>query len=667
MKKSKLLFGAMALMTMGLASCSSDDIAAPGNETIEKDQTSYLSVAICNPTSYMTRADEFDNGAESESEVNQLVFVFYDGSGAPTATMYSLDSGDAELQTGWTDRHNGVGTEGNVTRFWKSVIPVEMIQGQNKPVYVMCYVNPIDQTNLATATLEEVDAATRLIVANNNKFAMSNAVYYGSNPITGQSNVRVMATPITEGQLHATQEEADADDTPLDIYVERYAAKIGLTMGTAAVAEGYPVIDAADNTEKTIVFTPEFWHPNAMDTKTYITKGFTTTASGSVATAVPYATMTTAFEHTGMAGEGINGWNNQDNHRSYWACSPSYYAGAYPQCSDNITDAGAINYELKYFTYNEAKTGVNTSAVKSEPGIGWNETNGFATNSATTDGWFYARETTASLEALTGENVNNKAVAASAVIVGNYKLAGAENATTFYLYGKQNGKDVYYGTEASVETALIANQNVIFTSDKGNMTDRVTDPAYFEVKHPSQDVRTKTVTEGEKTTKTIQNVAGRLVTIQIKKDELENLDPIYFYNGTGFVQVDDTNIDVANRLLWSSASTAQKFNNGHAFFSIPIRHLGWGKGTIPADKPLYTQNANGTQTINWQNLRRGDLGVVRNHVYQLEVTGIVGLGIGLGEDTQPMVPPMDPDNYYISARLNILAWRVVPAQTGIVL
>ena len=77
--------------------------------------------------------------------------------------------------------------------------------------------------------------------------------------------------------------------------------------------------------------------------------------------------------------------------------------------------------------------------------------------------------------------------------------------------------------------------------------------------------------------------------------------------------------------------------------------------------PQNTNNGRGL-SINWPALRRGDLGVVRNHVYNIEITGVTGLGIGLENPDQPMVPPMDPDNYYIAARLNVLAWRVVPTQ-----
>lgn len=679
MKKVLILSGALALMGLGLSSCSSDEPLGYQDEKVEADETQYLSVAICNPTNYQSRAVTgdnedadptiFNNGATSESDVKQLVFVFYDGAGAPTATMYSLlDTADEAIETGWSSNANGH----DVERVWTSVIPVRMVQGQNRPVYVMCYVNPVDQTNLGTMTLSEIDKAVRgSIRGENGLFAMSNSVYYGNNPITGQTNVRMMATPIHETELYPTEEAAIAGPSVVDIYVERYAAKIGLTMAPEAVAEAnyYEVALPAGGTAK-LKFTPEYWRPNAIDEKTYITKAFSTGQQTEMDPTQPasYASLNAAFAGTGMGGTGTSGWNDPDNFRSYWACSPSYYANNYPQCSDNITDKGeggtALNtYALKYFTFDEI------SAEKGK--IAWNTRNGFlpaTADNGTTSGYFYSRETTASIYAIQGEitktippkteggtpttetiKLNSKAVVASAVIVGRYQLSTATGAaTTFYLYGKSHGKDVYYGTESDVEEALISNQNVIFVD--AACTTRATDPDFFVVEHPSMAVRTNPETNA------IDNVAGRLVTIQIPASAYTR-NTLYFNNAGEIQRISAANITAANRLLWASASSAQMFYNGLAFFSIPIHHLGW------SDARCYVKDDKGNIKTDWANLRRGDLGVVRNHFYSISVSSIKGLGTGLAATNQPIVPPMDPDDYYISAKLNILAWRVVPQQS----
>lgn len=650
--KKGLIFGALGVMALAFASCSDDTPAGYQDEKVDRDQTRYLSVALCNPTNYMSRAGEFEDGTAEESQVNTLYFVFYDGSGAPTGTPVQINKANLDSE------FSSEGTPENVTKFWSAVLPVNMSQGENKPVYVMCYVNPINMEGLNTMTLSEIDAATRDAVVNNGLFAMSNSVFYGSNPITGQSNVRMMATPIVGDRLYTTEEEAKTGSA-INIYVERYAAKLSLTMAPAAIKD-YVVV-TPDGEEASLEFTPTFWRPNAIDQNTYITKAFATGVTDPLIPAT-YAAMNEAFKNTGMAGEtnngqGLSGWNDAGNYRSYWACSPSYYANNYPQCSDDITDVvtypltdatkADYPYALKYFTYNEIQ---NESSTENNP-IAWNATTGFSNTQ-----YFYSRETTAAIESLRAENINNKAVPASIVIVGNYKLSTATNNSNFYLYGKMNGKDVYY-TEANIEQALISNQNVIFTDNTG--TTRATSTDLFVVEHPSKAVRTNTTTTEGVTTTTMQKVPGRLVTLQINP---ETTTPLYFYAGGSYQQITAANIDVANKLLWASASTAQKFANGLAFFSIPVRHLGWGKN-VPDDKPLLSQPGGGRATmINWQNLRRGDLGIVRNHVYSYKVTAVDGLGIGLENPNQPIVPPMDPDNYYVSVQLNILAWRIVPEQ-----
>jgi hypothetical protein len=55
----------------------------------------------------------------------------------------------------------------------------------------------------------------------------------------------------------------------------------------------------------------------------------------------------------------------------------------------------------------------------------------------------------------------------------------------------------------------------------------------------------------------------------------------------------------------------------------------------------------------------GDFGVVRNHFYQVTVTDIKKVGIGVFDVTEPIVPNYDPSTYYLAAKLNILAWQTV--------
>lgn len=697
MKKTNFLFGALAALAMGAAftACSDDDLdKGIDNGVAEVDQTRYLSVAISTPSVAGSRAADdaptgnFDDGSKNESEVDEIIFVFYDGAGNPTATMKTITG--ENLANGWTDNY----TDANVTRFWSSVIPVELTQGQTIPSYVMCYVNPIDKTGIDRMTLAEVEADTRVRIKGagaNGKFAMSNSVYYGNNPISGANDVRMMATPIVESQLFKDPGEADAAvkaTNPeaagvLQIYVERYAAKIGLNMLPTAIKPYAVNVKDGDNwVAKNIIFTPHSWRPNAIDMKTFITKAFSTGKQLPLdpTKTATFQDMTTAFANSGMAGEGLTGWNDPDNFRSYWACSPSYFANAYPKVSDNITDVtdngGAYPYALKYFTYTEFVKGVESTENPAEPGIIWNATNGFNANpgsynaGGTTDvassGYFYSRETTASIDNIKNSEMNSKAVVASAVIVGNYKLEGEATNADFYLYGVLNGRPNYY-TASDIKAAMIENQLVLFTEQ--GCINPATTADLFVVEHPKASVRQVTIpaeNEGEEDKVVKENVPGRLVTLQLKAVP----EQAVWFNNNGHVEaINADNIDEANRLLWKTVSTAQMFHNGLAFFSIPIRHLGYGKNVTAANGPLTDIEgaaAGSANVYNWGNMRRGDFGVVRNHVYTLNVTEIKGLGTGLRSDDQPIVPPMDPESYWIAARLNILSWRVVPAQ-GVIL
>ncbi len=100
-------------------------------------------------------------------------------------------------------------------------------------------------------------------------------------------------------------------------------------------------------------------------------------------------------------------------------------------------------------------------------------------------------------------------------------------------------------------------------------------------------------------------------------------------------------------------------STGAAYFGIPIKHLRATEDTT--NSPFA---ADGT-VADWTNVRVGDFGLVRNHVYTINVTGIEGLGNGINDLDNPIVTPMDTYNYYIKYSIKVLNWRIVPAQNVI--
>lgn len=622
MMKTKL-FLALAASLM-VASCAQKESPEVLPEVVDHDQTRYLSVSLSSPKAE-TKA--FDDGLDAESTVKNLYFVFYDKDGKALDYAYFSDKDfENNLDNQFTPDEETPGTS-NVTKFWKSVVPVNLKQGDNVPAYVMCFINPIKTEGLTELSLAAVSQQKRSSVRDTGEgyFPMSNSVYYGTDPITGVHG-RMRATPIVSTKLFDTEKkalEASAGEI-LDIYVERYAAKLSVGMAATAVSE-----ITFDGHE--LKFVPEFWRPNAIDTETFITKMFGTsgTADGAFdfSKTPTTAEMEAAFNNYNTSTEAWKAWNDSGNFRSYWACSPSYFKNDYPYVSDDVDDLenregedpSKHAYALKYFSYNEIKT----------DGIAY--ANGFNSENV-----FYSRETTASIEAIRNTATGNPAATVSSiVVVGKYHVDNEENTHTFYI-DKANGD--YYADEADVRMILAGRQRVVYEDPQGS---KPAPADWFVVEHPKKAVRGET------------KVAGRYVTIQLATAQGYVYD-MTADNGKGaYVPLTSAKLAEVNKQIWSQANTVEMFKDGLAFFYVPVRHLGFN-----ATRETHPNMVDGKYV--WENSEIGDYGIVRNHAYNVTINSIKGLGTGLRDENQPIVPPKDEVNYYIAARLNILAWNVVP-------
>ena len=96
---------------------------------------------------------------------------------------------------------------------------------------------------------------------------------------------------------------------------------------------------------------------------------------------------------------------------------------------------------------------------------------------------------------------------------------------------------------------------------------------------------------------------------------------------------DVTKEDLQNSM---NAEPAQIRKDGKAYYFIPIRHL----GTDPTKVGYY--------------------GIVRNHVYSINIQNMYGFGTPVYDPTK-VIDPTIPSNdaTYLAARINVLSWRVV--------
>ena len=102
----------------------------------------------------------------------------------------------------------------------------------------------------------------------------------------------------------------------------------------------------------------------------------------------------------------------------------------------------------------------------------------------------------------------------------------------------------------------------------------------------------------------------------------------YSFDGANYTSVD------ANAVL-ASIEPAKIWKSGMAYYYADVKHLG-SAGSV------------------------GEYGIIRNHSYQIAVNGVNGWGTPVYDPEVQYVPvkPSDKETY-ISAEINVLAWRVV--------
>lgn len=106
-------------------------------------------------------------------------------------------------------------------------------------------------------------------------------------------------------------------------------------------------------------------------------------------------------------------------------------------------------------------------------------------------------------------------------------------------------------------------------------------------------------------------------------------------NVTGTSDEHYTVINDINNYMEAAFGTAMVWNNGYTYYFFPIKHLG------AQDFP-------------------GELGVVRNHIYNANATLLKGLGTPVWDPNEPIYPEYPERNgNNLSAEVQVLMWRIV--------
>ncbi|MBP3356017.1 MAG: Mfa1 fimbrilin C-terminal domain-containing protein [Rikenellaceae bacterium] len=199
-------------------------------------------------------------------------------------------------------------------------------------------------------------------------------------------------------------------------------------------------------------------------------------------------------------------------------------------------------------------------------------------------------------------------VATHVVICGQYKLNNEPEGTTFYL---NNG--LLYKADGLI--TRWANNGQVYTAATG------ADGTTYNTLAPGNY-------------KLVRVAGTNHTTLAVDEDKVAAGETLYYKEGNDFVAYADR--AAVNAKLLATVGSAITYTEGKVYFTVPVQHFG------PAGKD-------------------GELGIVRNHWYKVTINKIEGLGTGVYDPDEVVVPGGDDEEktYHVGARLNVLSWQAI--------
>jgi len=600
MKKKSFLLPLLAALSF--TGCSSDEPAMDNGGSDTSGRTAYLSVRIKDAGTLSRGTGNgdkpFELGTADEHAVKSADFYFYDASGNYVAKGNAWNGGSATATEGDLESSANVEFKGLTTVILKG------LTGTGYPKYVVTVLNrPSDfypdgksltemQTLLAQQDKTTCDGAVKYTADGKQYFIMSTTSYGRDD-----TNVPYYVTELTDDNF--TEETSSSTSTPVDIYVERLAAKVRVSLNTNDDSKLKPVAGKDNTFELTMTIAGKDNKEGegvgsagnlvSADTKVYVTfTGWGLNATTKNSYMMKNITPTWTENALGFA------WNDKGNFRSYWGMSYNYGKSDanYPTSNAGIT-ANAPKY-TNYFSYNSLGTVLGNAA--------------------------YCPENTNTSDIVT----NNMAGAVTSVLLAAKVTADVDGAETLDLV---HYNTVYFTKDAYIVYAMSALSPNVYTR-----TGEAAPYTYNQLQASSVDLKN----DGD----------GYVV---LNLTEAAEAGVYYEKNADGnYTEIEDAVAKINGILAGFNTGEgkfkANAFNGGMMYYNIPIEHL----------------NDNGSKIGN-DKIDEAVYGIVRNHVYNVTVNSLSGLGKGVYDPSEQIVPddPKTQKLYYVDADINILSWKIV--------
>lgn len=333
MNKFKLF--PLALAAFAFSACTSEEVAE-NNPTTGEGTTSYVAVNINSVGTSGSRADgDYADGSDNENKINAVRFYFFTENG----DAYNMGT------TNYVEKENPTGEDKLTPNVEKITDAMLVIEGETKtaPHSMIAVVNPttIEEGVLrAKMTKAQVEAAVagqnfNAQGADAKDFVMSSSVYSdGTN--------KVWVTDITG---HVATDQNTAMHNPVDIYVERVAAKLTSTATGAGQSDKFLVGETTNG--KKVYAVIKGWGLAKETTDANLIKKIDATWTNN--------------------GLGITQWNHPAYFRCYWETS-STNLGENKSYNDYKSQIGQVYYTNPNTTDNNKPQYVATVELQYEDG-----------------------------------------------------------------------------------------------------------------------------------------------------------------------------------------------------------------------------------------------------------------------------------------------------------
>ena len=538
-----------------------------------------------------------------------------------------------------------------------------------------------------------------------NYCTMTNAVYVpGEGGFATQTGKVKVLQEIPDSKLCDTQDQAKKN--ALTIHVERMAVKMEVEFtgktktekvkeeGGEKPIEGYdfPVVlkpegddnkvnqkeeGSSSSTSKSWAAAIWGWRINAVAKQTYLFKNLDDATAGELDKGTATAKPKYSSSEDKVNEQFFANWNDANRFRSYWAVDPHYanadiYPTQYRRAADEV--ATSRPYEdftpeqqeaspLHYYTYNQSleRNYVPTTDLDTRGNLLGHPVYRYCTENTLGEellkGSTYEGAATHVLfiaQLLIGDDEVKKVKEGEGASYGvsDVKKKMEEISDKYYSNGYYYNKADYMKKAYSELWSGLTKGEMSVLDIFGKMNDDEHDlefPKY--VTSITLDGTDVTLT-GTYMDDHVEDGIFELVPAEIISGDgrvMLGLKEAYkdkelIVKGGATERATDEEVRMnSNQLLsavYEFAGYADYFKNGMMYYYVPIRHVVAERG----------------EGVPYQ---LGDIGVVRNHWYEITVNSVKRPGIPVSDPDQPIIPNVDPADQYLGLDIHILPWHVI--------